>query len=273
MPTSRRIALLAAGLIAAAAQVSALPADTVGKLLSAHNTTVTSQGLDVRLRPGEDYVVFSGDKIQSGSEDALSQISIPDTGTLAVGAKTTLSLVGAESGYRLTVDHGELSFELRPDAKLVLVAGDREVDLAAGTGKGGLSVTPDGTEGYLVMVDQAGGIQVTYLNTGDVIYSGQATPEMIYAQVGGTDDDDDDAGAFIPGGAGAGAAGAAGAGAGAAGAAGAVGAAAVGGTAIAAAAIPAIAAAVTGTLAVVDSSTNTFRDRDVQPASPVTPGN
>ncbi|MCF7984796.1 MAG: hypothetical protein K9L70_10365 [Thiohalocapsa sp.] len=272
MPARRYLSALTLSALSAAAVVAnAEPVPTVGNLAAAQTATVVSQGVDVKLRPGQDYVVFSGDRIKSAAGDKLSRLAIPEAGTLSISGNTALAMDRAGDDYLLKIAHGEVGFELKPGARVVLQAGDERYDLGLGTGKGGISISPDGSEGYLVKVDEAGGTKVTYLTTGEIVLEDQRDPGIIYAQVGATDDDDDDrAGALLGG---------AGAGAGAAGGAG--GAALAGGMSAAAlasaAALPAVLAASLAVVAAAEDSLeltgSTRRANDAGPASPVGPGN
>jgi hypothetical protein len=228
-------------------------AETIGNLSTDHAVTVTSQGLDVKIQPGQDYVVFSGDRIASRPGDGTALLGIPDAGNLKLSPDTAMSVERSDGRYDLRVERGELGFELIPGSKMVLVSGGELFELGEGTGKGGISISADGSEGYLVLVKTSGGIRVISLVTGDLVYEGEATPGLTYAQVG--------AAPPAAGGAGLGGVGATGG--------------TLGGLALGAGSVPFFAGAVTAALAAVDTNPAVFRERrgppDVPPASPVRP--
>lgn len=225
-------------------------AEIIGNLSTDQAATVTGQGLDVKVQPGQDYVVFSGDAIRSSAGEGFSVLRIPETGTIKLSADSAASVARSDGRYLLTVDRGEVGFEFVSGAKVSLVNGDELIDLGQGTGKGGVAVSADGEDGYLVLVDASGDIQVVYLQTSALVYEGQPKAELIEAQVGSVG---------IPGGTGAGVTGTAGVLAGLGGA--------------GAAAVPLALAATFTALAVIDTNTTAFRTTadDVGPASPVTP--
>jgi hypothetical protein len=227
--------------------------ETIGNLSTDQAVTVTSQGLDVKLLPGQDYMVFSGDRIESRPGDGTTLLGIPNAGNLKLSPDTAMSVERLDGRYDLRVERGELGFELTSGSKMVLVSGGELFDLSEGTGKGGISISADGSEGYLVLVNASGGIRVISLVTGDLVYEGEAQPGLVYAQVR--------AAPPAVGGAGLGGVGAAGG--------------ALGGLALGAGSVPFFAGAVTAALAAVDTNPAVFRQRrgvsDAPPASPVMP--
>jgi len=227
-------------------------AETVGKLVARQPVTVMSEGLEVPVRAGQDYIVFSGDQIQSGAGQQASALEIPQVGSVEVGENTVLTVERSGDAYDLLVAQGEVRFELLPDADVFLVSGEEGAGLAGGAGQGGVSVATAGRGGYLVAADGSGNVAVSYLATGEVVYRGEGTAMFRLASnrigaaavAGGQS-----AAGSVAGGSGAGVGGAATSGAGAAGA-GAAGAGAAGagaaGVGLSAALIPPAAAAAVG---------------------------
>ncbi len=224
-------------------------AEIIGNLSTDQAATVTGQGLEVQVRPGQDYVVFSGDTIQSGAGEGSSVLTIPETGIIKLSADSAAAVERSDGRYLLTIARGEVGFDLVPGAKVFLVNGDELIDLGQGTGKGAVAVSADGAEGYLVLVDASGGVRIVHLQTSALVYEGQPKVELIQAQLGQAP--------LGVGGAGTGGFGGAGffAGLGAAGA----------------ASLPLVVAATVTALAAIDANTTVFRRDDVTPASPVTP--
>lgn len=159
-------------------------AEIIGNLSTDHAATVTGQGLEVNLQPGQDYMVFSGDRIQSGAGEGSTVLAIPETGIIKLSPDSAAGVERADGRYLLTVTRGEVGFELNPGAKVFLVNGDERVDLGQGTGKGGVAVSADGKDAYLVLVDASGSVRVTYLTTNALVYEGQPKAELIEAQLG-----------------------------------------------------------------------------------------
>jgi hypothetical protein len=221
-------------------------ADVVGQLSTDNGANVSGQGLTVTLSPRQEYMLFSGDRVHSNSGPGSSLLAIPEAGNITLAPDTAVSVERSQSDYLLHVEHGQAGFDLIPGASVFLLAGEERIHLAQGTGKGGVSVTADG--GYLVLVDPQGDIRVTVLDTGEVLYQGEAKPELIYAQIAAPEN--------LP---------AVGAGAG------------TGGTIPApyATMVPFIAGAVTLALALIDRDRSVFRqniDRPTEPpTSPVRP--
>lgn len=219
-------------------------AEIIGNLSTDQAATVTGQGLEVQVRPGQDYLVFSGDNIRSGAGEGSSVLTIPETGVIKLAADSAAAVERSDGRYLLRVARGEVGFELVPGAKVSLVNGDDLIDLGQGTGKGGVAVSAEGKDGYLVLVDASGGIQVVSLQTSALVYEGQPKVELIEAQVGA---------GGTGGGTGAGVlAGLGGAGG---------------------AALPLALAATFTALAVIDTNSSAFRrtSDDAPAASPVTP--
>jgi hypothetical protein len=222
-------------------------AEIIGNLATDQAATVTGQGLEVQVRPGQDYVVFSGDNIRSAAGEGSSVLTIPETGIIKLSPDSAAGVERSDGRYLLSVARGEVGFELVPGAKVFLVNGDDLIDLGQGTGKGAVSASADGEGGYLVLVDASGGVRIVYLQTSALVYEGQPKVELIEAQVG------------------------AGGATGAAGFGGAGFLAGLGGAG--AAALPAALASIYAALAVIDTNTTAFRGTrdDVSAASPVTP--
>ncbi|RKT45274.1 hypothetical protein [Thiocapsa rosea] len=224
-------------------------AEIIGNLSTDQAATVTGQGLEVQVRPGQDYVVFSGDNIRSSAGEGSSVLTIPETGIIKLSADSAAAVERSDGRYLLTVARGEVGFDLVPGAKVFLVNGEELIDLGQGTGKGAVTASANGEGGYLVLVDASGGVRIVYLQTSALVYEGQPKLELIEAQVGGT-------GGVVGGVGGFGGAGFL-AGLGGAGS----------------AALPAALASIFAALAVIDTNTTAFRrtSDDVGPASPVTP--
>jgi hypothetical protein len=252
MHQSRGLSLVAL-LVSLGFSLNVGAAEIIGNLSTDQTATVTGQGLEVQVRPGQDYVVFSGDNIRSSAGEGSSVLAIPETGVIKLSPDSAAAVERSDGRYLLTVARGEVGFELGQGAKVFLVNGDELIDLGQGTGKGGVAVSADGEEGYLVLVDASGGVRVVYLQTSALVYEGQPKVELIEAQVG--------AGAGTVAGGGTGAGGFAGAGV----------LAGVGGAG--AVAVPLALAATVTALAAIDTNSSAFRrtDDDFPPASPVTP--
>ncbi|NCA71389.1 MAG: hypothetical protein EOM91_15100 [Sphingobacteriia bacterium] len=233
-------------------------AEIIGNLATDQAVTVTGQGLEVKVRPGQDYVVFSGDDIQSGAGEGLSVLTIPETGIIKLSPDSAASVERSDGRYLLTVARGEVGFEVVPGAKVFLVNGDELIDLGQGTGKGGVAVSADGADGYLVLVDASGDIKIIHLQTSALVYEGQSKVELIQAQFGQAPAQQASRPPFLIGGGGPGFGGAGFTGFAGLGAAG-------------AGSLPLVVAATVTALAVVDANTTFFRRDDVIPASPVTP--
>jgi hypothetical protein len=245
MQGSRYLRVLAClGLLSPILQSHA--ADVVGQFSTDNGATVSGQGLAVTLSPRQEYMLFSGDRVHSNSSPGSSLLAIPQAGNITLAPDTAVSVERSQSEFLLHVERGQAGFDLIPGAPVFLLAGEERIHLAQGTGKGGVSVTADG--GYLVLVDPQGDIRVTVLDTGEVIYQGEAKAELIYAQIAAPEN-------VPPVGAGAG----------------------TGGTIPApyATTVPFIAGALTLALALIDSDRSVFRqniDRQTEPpTSPVRP--
>lgn len=158
----------------------------VGNLSTNHGATISGQGLDVKVQPGQDYPVFSGDRIQSQAGEGASVLSIPDAGLLKLSKDTVISVERTGDRYTLVVLRGEVGFELTPGAKVTLTSasGEGRFDLGQGTGKGAATVSADGSGGYLALADGSGGVKVMQLWSGTLAYEGEAVPELIEAQLG-----------------------------------------------------------------------------------------
>jgi hypothetical protein len=226
-------------------------AETIGNLSTDHAVTVTSRGLDVNLQSGQDYPVFSGDRIFSHPGEGVSRLAIRDTGNIVLCPDTAISVERLEGNDVLRVERGSAGFELNQGAKMTLIAVDRQTDLSQGTGRGGVSVSSDGREGYLGIVDSSAGIQVRSLRTDALVYQGDAPIELTNAQVCD--------GALVADGGGFAGTGTSGSPTGMLGA----------------GSIPLLAGAFTAALAVIDTSTSVFRNPesapDAPPDSPVRP--
>jgi len=242
-------------------------AETVGKLVARQPITVMSEGLKVSVQPGQDYIVFSGDQIQSGAGQQSSVLEIPRVGSVQVGENTVLTVERSGDAFNLLVAEGEVRFELLPDADVFLVSSEDAAGLAGGAGQGGVSVAAGGRGGYLVVADGSGNVAVSSLATGEVVYQGQGAAIFRLAS--------DRVGAAVVA-SGQSAFGSVSGGSSAA--LGGAGAVAAGGGVIAAPLIPAALAAAVGTAAVVDANSDNNPPEtvgvaadDAGPASPVTP--
>ncbi|MFB1488255.1 MULTISPECIES: hypothetical protein [unclassified Thiocapsa] len=253
MHQSRGLSVVAL-LVSLGLSVNIGAAEIIGNLSTDQAATVTGQGLEVQVRPGQDYVVFSGDTIRSGAGEGSSVLTIPETGIIKLSADSAAAVERSDARYLLTIARGEVGFDLVPGAKVFLVNGDELIDLGQGTGKGAVAVSTDGAEGYLVLVDASGDVRIVHLQTSALVYEGQPKAELIQAQFGQAP-----APLLGVGGAGTGGFGGAGvfAGLGAAGTAG----------------LPLVVAATVTAFAVIDANTTVFRRDEATPASPVTPNN
>jgi hypothetical protein len=170
--------------------LSAGATDVLGSLSTTNAATVSGQGLDVSVTPGREYPVFSGDRITAAAGEGNSVLTIPNAGSIKLSPNAQTAVTREEGVILLDLARGEMGFELASDAKVVLRWGDERIDLAQGTGKGGVSISADGKDAYLVLVDDAGGVRVTYLTTGAVVYEGGpdslALLQAQFGQSGGT---------------------------------------------------------------------------------------
>lgn len=202
----------------------------IGNLSTNHGATISGQGLDVKVQPGQDYPVFSGDRIESQAGEGASLLKIPDAGLIKLSADALISVERTGERYILAVSRGEVGFELIPGAKVILTSasGEGQFDLGKGTGKGAATVSADGSGGYLALADGSGEVKVVQLWSGTLAYEGEAVPELIEAQLGE-----------------------------------------VGGGGAALVIVPLALAGTVGVLVLLDETTDIFRDQDDQdPSSP-----
>jgi len=159
-------------------------AEVVGHLSTDQGATLSGQGLAVTLSPRQDYPVFSGDRVHTGLEEGSSVLAVPGAGNIMLSPDTLVRVERSQDRLLLDVRQGQVGFDLTPGAPVFLVTEGEPIHLAGQTGKGGVSVAADGSEGYLVLVDAEGGTRITVLATGETVYQGGAAPELVYAQVG-----------------------------------------------------------------------------------------
>lgn len=168
-------------LLGAATMVQAV--GVVGKLTTEHSATVDSSGLEVRLRPQQDYIIFSGDRIETGA-DGWSVLDIPGTGKIGIAPDSLVRVEAVDGNYQLHVERGQATYDIDPASGFEVIAGDRVVTLTGSPAS--TLVTPDDRQSYHTVRYDDGNIQMTDLNSGELVYEGPAEQSGIplYAQVG-----------------------------------------------------------------------------------------
>lgn len=155
----------------------------VGKLTTERSATVDSSGLEVRLRPQQDYIIFSGDRIETGA-DGWSFLDIPSVGKVGIAPDSLVRIEAVDGNYQLHVERGQATYDIDPASGFEVIAGDRVVTLTGSPAS--TVVTPDDRQSYHTVRDDDGNVQMTDLNSGELIYEGPAERSGIplYAQVG-----------------------------------------------------------------------------------------
>lgn len=154
----------------------------VGKLTTERSATVDSAGLEVRLRPQQDYIIFSGDRIETGAE-GWSFLDIPSVGKVGIAPDSRVRIEAVDGNYQLHVERGQATYDIDPASGFEVIAGDRLVTLANGLTS--TLVTPE-SQAYQAVQDGKGNLRMTDLDAGELLYEGPAAQSGIplYAQVG-----------------------------------------------------------------------------------------